>query len=267
MTLCISSTVLLLLLLFLHLPTSSSFSGPTTRPNPTIVDNTPIIDPGTGKYVYQLSDNNFTEAVTADTRGEGPMFVEFYTQWCGHCKALAPVWMQLADELRGRVRVAAMDISENPLTMEQLGVTAFPTLIYVIRNRVYTFDGTKGRSLIALKHFALGGFNEVDWKDLGKPPKPRTAGGGTSSILYRLRRILQVTFFFWTRATLPSVITFFVGTVVGMLATVVAIKAAGNRHIAELEDELIDRLNELEDRAKRKDRGGNVGGNEKPKKQ
>ena len=177
MTLCISSTVLLLLLLFLHLPTSSSFSGPTTRPNPTIVDNTPIIDPGTGKYVYQLSDNNFTEAVTADTRGEGPMFVEFYTQWCGHCKALAPVWMQLADELRGRVRVAAMDISENPLTMEQLGVTAFPTLIYVIRNRVYTFDGTKGRSLIALKHFALGGFNEVDWKDLGKPPKPRTAGG------------------------------------------------------------------------------------------
>ena len=49
---------------------------------------------------------------------------------------------------------------------------------------------------------------------------------------------------------MPSIITFFVGAVFGIIATLITTKAAGNRHLAELEDELIDRLNELEDTQK-----------------
>ena len=201
--------------------------------------------PGSGKYVFSLADTNFTTYATADLIGESPLLIEFYTQWCGHCKQLAPMWRTLATQLRGRVRVAAMDISENPLTMEQLSVTAFPTIMYIIKNRVYTYPGSKARSLVGLKRFALGGFNEHDWTTLGRPPKPTTAG---YNVMFRIKRMFRVTLFFWTRATLPSVLTFVVGCMVGGVCTFVAMKAAGNQHLAELEDELIDRLNDLEER-------------------
>ena len=247
-----------LLLLLLSLSCTNSFSGPTKRPNPTIIDKTILIQPGTGKYVYQVSDNNFTSFAVSDSVGEGPLFIEFYTKWCGHCKQLAPIWERLADELRGRVRVAAMDISENPITMEQLGVTAFPTLMYIQKERIYTYAGGGTRSLGALKQFALGGFNEFDWKGL-EPPRtePGPSIGMIRSILHRILRIMEVCFFFWTRATMPSIITFFVGVVVGIVATVIATKAAGNRHLAELEDELIDRLNELEEKERKQGKENN----------
>jgi len=241
------------LILLIGLPSTTSFNGPTKRPNPTITDTTPIILPGSGKYVYHLTDYNFTKAAVADLTGEGPLFIEFYTKWCGHCKELAPTWKTLAAELRGRVRVAAMDISENPMTMGQLGVTAFPTLVYIQRNRVYTYDTGRARSLGALKKFALGGFNEMNWDGLQQPPQntqPSSKSLSLSTVLHRLRRIIQVCLFFWTRATMPSIITFFVGAVFGIIATLITTKAAGNRHLAELEDELIDRLNELEDTQK-----------------
>ena len=245
--------------LLLVLPYTTSFTGPTTRPSPTVSDDKPIVPPGSGKYVYQLTDANFTSMATADVTGEGPLFIEFYTQWCGHCKQLAPTWQILSSQLRGRVRVAAMDISENPLTMEQLSVTAFPTLMYIMRNRVYAYPGSRARSLVGLKQFALGGFNEVDWTELGRPPKPPATG---YSILFRIQRVLRVTMFFWTRATLPSIITFVVGSMCGGITTFVMIKAAGNQHIAELEDELIDRLNVLEDMEGKAQNGDVAGGSE-----
>jgi thiol-disulfide isomerase/thioredoxin len=246
--------MILLLSCLLLISITQGFNGPTTRPSPTVdIGKIPIVLPGSGKYVYTVTDKNFTDISTADLVGEGPLFIEFYTQWCGHCKQLAPTWQKVSSELRGRVRVGAMDISENPLTMEQLSVTAFPTIMYIVRNRVYTYPPSRARSLTGLKQFALGGFNEVDWVELGKPPK-RDSSSGTATILFRIRRMIRVTLFFWTKATFASVITFAVGCIFGGITTVVMVKAAGNQHIAELEDELIDRLNAVEEWEDSKDR-------------
>ena len=50
------------------------------------------------------------------------------------------------------------------------------------------------------------------------------------------------TFYFWKRAKLPSAITFFIGIMVGGVLTIIVTKAATNRHLAELEDELLDQM-------------------------
>ena len=231
----------------------ASFSGPTSRPTgPKLQQRSAPATPGDGKYVFTLSDANFTAAAKGDGSGEGPLFVEFYAPWCSHCKALAPVWSELAAVLRGQVRVGALDTSANPVVAETFRVVAYPTLVFLVRGRVYHYESEGTRTLPKLKSFALGGYHNADWSELPSDmPDGEVFGNSESPSLwmvvpYASYQVVFGTFYFWKRAKVPSTVTFLLGVLVGGVLTIVVTKAATNRHLAELEDELLDQIDALE---------------------
>lgn len=80
-----------------------------------------------------MSDN--TIAVSDDTfrtdvlEAKGPVLVDFWAEWCGPCKMIGPSLEQIAQELKGKVTIAKVNIDENPMTPNTYAVRGIPTLI------------------------------------------------------------------------------------------------------------------------------------------
>ena len=60
---------------------------------------------------------------------ETPVLVDFWADWCGPCKMIAPALEELSEELKGRVTIAKMDIMENPEVPGKMGVQSIPYLV------------------------------------------------------------------------------------------------------------------------------------------
>jgi thioredoxin 1 len=76
--------------------------------------------------LIHLTDTNFDEEVL---KSEKPVLVDFWAPWCGPCKAIGPVVEELAAAYRDRVKVAKINIDENPKTATVYGVMSIPTLM------------------------------------------------------------------------------------------------------------------------------------------
>ena len=76
--------------------------------------------------VLELTDDSFDSDVL---QSSVPVLVDFWASWCAPCKAIAPVVDGLADEYDGQVKVAKLNVDENPATPGQFGVRGIPTLI------------------------------------------------------------------------------------------------------------------------------------------
>jgi thioredoxin 1 len=74
----------------------------------------------------KVSDSTFDADVL---RAGGPVLVDFWAEWCGPCKMIAPYLDELAAEFDGKVTVAKLNIDENPQTPMKYGVRGIPTLI------------------------------------------------------------------------------------------------------------------------------------------
>ncbi|VDP05920.1 unnamed protein product [Soboliphyme baturini] len=72
-----------------------------------------------------LDDSNFEEKITSS---DDMWLVEFFAPWCGHCKNLAPHWAAAATELRGKVKLAAIDATANTAMAQKFGIQGFPTI-------------------------------------------------------------------------------------------------------------------------------------------
>ena|SRR5688572_10132725 len=76
--------------------------------------------------VHVFNDLNFEQEVL---NSSGPVLVDFTATWCGPCKRLAPIVDEIAEEVKGKVKVGKLDIDESPLTASKMGIRSVPTLI------------------------------------------------------------------------------------------------------------------------------------------
>ncbi|MDO8271422.1 MAG: thioredoxin TrxA [Gammaproteobacteria bacterium] len=88
-------------------------------------------------HIVQISDASFEQDVL---NAAGPVLVDFWAEWCGPCKMIAPVLEDLAEEYAGKLTIAKLNIDSNMLTAPKYGVRGIPTLILFKNGKV---EGTK----------------------------------------------------------------------------------------------------------------------------
>ena len=79
-----------------------------------------------------MTDATFAAEVE---RSPLPVLVDAWAAWCGPCRMLAPAIDELAAELAGRIRVAKLDVDENPVTAPRFDIRSIPTLLVIAGGR------------------------------------------------------------------------------------------------------------------------------------
>ena len=74
----------------------------------------------------KVSDASFETDVL---KAEGPVLVDYWAEWCGPCKMIAPFLDEIATEMQGKITIAKLNIDENQVTPSKYGVRGIPTLM------------------------------------------------------------------------------------------------------------------------------------------
>ncbi|MDQ3261764.1 MAG: thioredoxin TrxA [Burkholderiales bacterium] len=76
--------------------------------------------------IYKVTDDSFqADVLNSDT----PVLVDYWAEWCGPCKSIAPILDEVAKEYAGKIKVAKLNIDENQDTPRKYGVRGIPTLM------------------------------------------------------------------------------------------------------------------------------------------
>ena len=96
--------------------------------------------------IQNVTDDTFEEVVL---KSKLPVLVDFWAEWCGPCKMIAPVLEQIAEEQEGKLTVVKINADQNPDTVRQYGVMGLPTLnLYKNGEVVKQLVGAKPKRVI-----------------------------------------------------------------------------------------------------------------------
>jgi len=78
------------------------------------------------EHIYHITDDSFeSEVIQSST----PVLVDYWAEWCGPCKMIAPLLDDVAQSYAGKLKVAKINIDENPATAPKYGIRGIPTLM------------------------------------------------------------------------------------------------------------------------------------------
>ena len=93
--------------------------------------------------INTLSDTTFDELIGAS---DAPVLVDFWAEWCGPCKMIAPVLEAIAQEHPDRIQVAKLNVDDNPNVARRFEVMSIPTLLVIVDGEVKKrLVGAKGK--------------------------------------------------------------------------------------------------------------------------
>ena len=101
------------------------------------------------EHILHVTDGTFESEVI---NAAGPVLVDYWAEWCGPCKMIAPILDELADEYGSKIRVAKLNIDENPVTTGKYKVRGIPTMM------IFSGGEIQGMKVGALTKGALKSF-------------------------------------------------------------------------------------------------------------
>jgi thioredoxin 1 len=85
------------------------------------------------EHIHYVTDDNFESEVL---KSETPVLVDYWAEWCGPCKMIAPILDEVAREYAGRLKVAKLNIDDNQATPPRYGIRGIPTLMLFKKGNV-----------------------------------------------------------------------------------------------------------------------------------
>lgn len=78
------------------------------------------------EHIVAITDDNFEQEVL---QSDKPVLVDYWAEWCGPCKMIAPILDEIAPEYADRIKIAKLNIDDNPNTPPKFGIRGIPTLM------------------------------------------------------------------------------------------------------------------------------------------
>jgi thioredoxin 1 len=77
--------------------------------------------------MIEVTDSNFEEIVI---KSDKPVLVDFWAEWCGPCRIIAPIVKEIGEEYSGKVVIAKLDVDSNPGVSNKFGIRNIPTMLF-----------------------------------------------------------------------------------------------------------------------------------------
>ncbi len=97
-----------------------------------------------GANIVELEAGNWQSEVTGSNI---PVLVDFWAEWCGPCKAIAPALEEMSTELAGKLKIGKVNVDQSPELAGQYGVRSIPTLLLIKNGKIeHSMVGAKSKS-------------------------------------------------------------------------------------------------------------------------